>query len=656
MQETIIIIESPNKIEKIKQITKAEVFATKGHFKTLTKNFLKDYENYQPIFDFSNEEVKKRMNLIFSKCKNKNIIIATDPDREGFGIAFLFYEVIKNIAKSIKRAEFHEITQIGIEKGLKNSIEFSRTNLNDFEAFKARIVGDKLVGFIMSPKYINILNDKDISIGRVQTPALSLIVEREKEIQSFLNDEKNKKLDYKIKAKLEKNNISFYVNNSNIYTQKEEALEKIEALKGNNAKLFNIERKETQIKPEQPFRTSQYQEKANKLFGLSPDKSMALAQSLFEKGLITYHRTDSNSLSQEFLQEVEKFFGNEEWYQKKEYEAGKQSQAEAHEAIRISHLHSFEDIEKIAIEEKLSDDEKKVYTMIFLNSIQSQAKNAINEIKTYDFNIGILSFKCNIVKNTYKGFKAISKFKEEFNQENEENDNQEIELTLDENEELKILDFELIEVKKQAPKRYKESNFISLLEKAGIGRPSTYATFLPKLLGRGYVELKEKGKNKEIVATQKGISLIDFLEKNNDEWITKAEFTKQMEDILDSISKKELGYIDFIKPLHQKMGFVKIDDETQIKKPSEKQIAFAEKLAKENKVELPKDYKENIKICTDFIDKAMKNAKPLPSSEKQIAFAEKLAKENKVELPKDYKENAKICSQFINEIISKGKK
>ncbi|EAI8568541.1 type IA DNA topoisomerase [Campylobacter jejuni] len=652
MQNTIIIIESPNKREKIEKITGAKVYATKGHFKTLSKNFLKEYEKYEPIFDFSDDETKKRMNAIFADCKGKDVIIATDPDREGYGIAYLFYEVIKNIAKSIKRAEFHEITESGINKGLKNAIEFSKSNLNDFEAFKARIVGDKMVGFIMSPKYINALNDKNISVGRVQTPALSLIVQREKAIQEFLNDDKNKKLDYKIKAKLEKDGIIFYANNSNLYQSKEEALEKIESLKAKNAKLYSIDIKQKEIKPAQPFRTSQFQEKASKIFGFSPDKSMALAQKLFEKGLITYHRTDSNALSEEFLNEVEDFFKEKQWYQKREYKAGEQSQAEAHEAIRISHLHNFEDIEKIAREESLSDDEKQAYILIYLNSIQSQAKNAINEITSYDFNIGLLSFKTNTSKCINKGFKGAFDFKEE-DEKDEKDDAQELELNIKEGEEIQVLNFELIEVKKQAPRRYKESNFISLLEKEGIGRPSTYASFLKTLLDRKYVELALKGKNKEIVATKKGISLIDFLNENNDEWITKSEFTKQMEEILDTISKGSLQYIDFIKPLHQKMEFVIIDDSQQIRKPSDKQIAFAEKLAKDNNLDLPKDYKENIKVCMNFIDKAKENSKPLPASAKQIAFAEKLAKDNNLDLPKDYKENMKVCSSFIDEAMKK---
>lgn len=124
MQNTIIIIESPNKCDKIAKITGAKVYATKGHFKTLTKEIVKDYQSYEPVFEFKDSSVKSRMNVVFNDCKGKDVIIATDPDREGYGIGYMVYEVIKNIAKSIKRAEFHEITESGIKKGLDKAVPF----------------------------------------------------------------------------------------------------------------------------------------------------------------------------------------------------------------------------------------------------------------------------------------------------------------------------------------------------------------------------------------------------------------------------------------------------------------------------------------------------------------------------------------------------
>lgn len=647
MQNTIIIIESPNKKEKIAKITGAKVYATKGHFKELAQNFLNDYENYEPIFEFK-ENSKFNINQMIKDCKDSDVIIATDPDREGYGIAYLFYDLIKGTAKSIKRAEFHEITESGIKKGLDNSVNFANSNLKEFEAFKARVVGDKLVGFILSPKYINALNDKNNSVGRVQTPALNLIVKRELEINKFKNSPQAKQIDYKIKAKLKNGECEFFAINDNIYKTKDEAEAKLNELKElKTAKIFNIDTKQSQIKPHEPFRTSQYQEIANKKIGFNSEVAMNLAQKLFEKGLITYHRTDSNSLSNEFINEVQNYFKDQEWYEKREYKAGNQSQAQAHEAIRISHLHDFSEIENIARAENLTDDERKIYEMIFQNSILSQAKNSINEIKTYDFDILAMSFKTKSSKCIFKGFKGV------FGDNETGEDEEEIkELNINENEQVEILNFELQEVKKQAPKHYKESNFISLLEKEGIGRPSTYASFLPRLLQRNYIEIATKGKNSEIIATQKGINFIAEISKN-DEWITKSEFTKIMEEVLDKISKNEATYLDFIKPLHEKMDFVKISTDAEIKPPSEKQLEFAKKLAKDQNLELPKDIENNWKICNEFIEKAKKST---PPTEKQIAFAQKLANDQKIELPKNYDKSIEICSKFIDKCLKNGKK
>ena len=656
MNNTVIIIESPNKVEKIAKYSGAKVYATVGHFKALANNFLNDYENYEPIYEYI-ENKKFSINKIIDDCKNKDIIIATDPDREGFAIGYMFYDLVKNLAKSVKRAEFHEITEAGIQKGLQNAIPFKSANLNEFEAFKARSVGDKLVGFILSPKYINKLGDKNVSVGRVQTPALNIIVKREKEIEEFSNNSSNKKLSYKIKVKLSKDNQEFYAINDNIYENKEEIEAKINSLREiKQALVYKVDEKDTQIKPKEPFRTSQYQEEANKKFGFSSEVAMNLAQKLFEKGLITYHRTDSNSLSKEFIDEIQTKFGTQEWYEKREYQAGKQSQAQAHEAIRISHIHDYTDIDdKIAKEEKLSDDEIKAYKLIYTNSLLSQAKNAINKIYNYDIDIDALSFKAKATKEIYKGFKGVFDSFTDEEETNEEDKDEKTTLILNKDEKLDIIDYEISEVKKQAPKRYKESNFISILEKNGIGRPSTFATFLPRLLKRDFIKIETKGKNQEIVATPKGIRAIESMMDNPDEWITTSEFTAHMGNVLDEISKGKLGYLDFIKPLHEKMEFKHIstmDNQAKIP-PSQKSLEYAQNLAQTTGLELPKEAYEDYKICTAFIDKAKKLK---PPTQKQIELAQKIAQSNNIELPKNYQSSMEICSKFIDKHIKKNNK
>ncbi|TQR56274.1 type IA DNA topoisomerase [Campylobacter troglodytis] len=644
MSESIIIIESPNKREKIQKITGFDTYATIGHFKTLTKNFITNYENYESEFDFKDEDAKKRMNSIFSKCVDKEVIIATDPDREGYAIGYLFYQMIKNKAKSIKRAEFHEITESGIKKGLENAVPFTNTNFKEFEAFKARAVGDKLVGFILSPKYMNLAGDKNVSIGRVQSPALNLIVSKDEEIQAFNALKEEEKVSYKARAKCQINDIEFSIDSKKILKDKTEFQGFLDFLNQSKEAIFTqMQKNESKKSPAKPFRTSQLQEKANQVLGFAPDETMLLAQNLFENGLITYTRTDSNALSEDFLNEVENALKDKEYYQRRVYKAGEQSQADAHEAIRITHIHEFSEIDNIFTKAnnenaKLNDKHKKLYELIYKNSICSQAKDKITEINTFEFTINGALFTTSTKKTLYKGFESIFNEEEEESDENEQesSQNNNVDLSsLQVNDKATILSIESIEVKKSAPSPYKESSFISLLEKEGIGRPSTYASFLPTLLKRQYVELKAKGKNKLIMPTAKGIQVIKLL-REKDEWIIQSEYTKLMEDLLDSITKGEIGYIDFIKPLHSKMNFEKINNAGS--EASQKQIELVEKLCKEQGKEVPTEIFNDFAKTKAFIDELIKASQTNKApSEKQISFAENLAQKNNVELPQDYK-------------------
>lgn len=647
LNNALIIIESPNKVEKIQKITGAKVFATAGHFKGLTQDFLKDFDNYEPIFDFTDERKKNHIFKALKEAEEKEVYIATDPDREGYAIGYFFYQMLKNKnPKSIKRAEFFEITESGIDKGITNAIPFSQSNTKMFDSWKARVVGDKLVGFILSPKYSAVFQEK-ISIGRVQTPVLALIVQRQQEIEAYEKLPLKEKVDYKIKAISSKNGKELSLLNNNLYNDEQEAFSIINDLP-DIAKCYEIESKEVKSAPKMPYRTSQLQESLSKRLGISTKEVMDCAQKLFEKGLITYHRTDSNAISKEFLDELQSHLSNEEWYQRREYKAGSQSQAEAHEAIRITHYHPFNQLDEIAKENNLSPKEKEVYQAIYQNTILSQAKDCINSITDYTFTIKAMPFHIKSTKCLYKGFKGV--FAEEINEEEEE-EIQEIEFSKE--EEIVINKFDTQEVKKKAPSSYKESNFISLLEKNGIGRPSTYATYLPILIERGYIILEKKGKESIIIPTRKGINLIETL-NSKEEWITKAQFTKEMENVLDCIAKGELKYIDFIQPLHQKMEFAPLN-QREPTKPSEKQIAYAEKLANEQGIEIPKEVYEDCKECSAFIEKLNKTKAPTPPSEKQIKLAEDLASKNNLELPKGYKDDYKVCSTFIDKCFKSKK-
>lgn len=629
MKDSIIIIESPNKCEKIAGYTGAKVYATKGHFKELDNDFL-DFSTYTPKFIIKKDS-KKHIDFLLSQCKGKNVYIATDPDREGYAIGFMFYEIIKNIAKSIKRAEFHEITQDGIKKGIESSKDFATTNKNLWEAAKARIVGDKLVGFIMSPKLgAKFGIYKNNSVGRVQTPALALIAKKELEILNYEKQPKNERLSYKITAKINLDSKDYVLNNDNVFNTREEAQQFLDSIVDiREAKLENIESKESKKSPPKPFQATTLIKEANKRFKFSSKDTMDLAQKLFEKGMITYHRTDSESIASSFLDEVQKAFNTQSWYEKRVYTAGKHSQAEAHEAIRITHIN--EDISK------LDSNETKLYNLIKDNTIYSQSKDSIYTHNKYEFNILSRIFNLNL---------SIPKYKSIFESKESDSDEESSEILTDKIPNLNkgqlvaIKGYEIKEIEKSKPKRYKESDFIPLLQKEGIGRPSTFATFIPTLLKREYIEILKDKKGEYLKATEKGLKAIEFLQQDNDTWIITSEFTKQMENTLDKITESKATYLDFIKPLHAKMNNF-IPNKTEKKPPTQAQIDFAKKLASANNIELPKNALDSMKECCDFIEK---HNRP---SEKQIDFAKKIAERLKINLPKDLEKSSKVCMEFI---------
>lgn len=637
MQNSIIIIESPNKCEKIAHYSGAKVYATAGHFMQLRNDdSYVDYDTYEPQFIMMKEK-EKSINFILQQCKNKEVYIATDPDREGYAIGYMIFQKIKNIAKSIKRAEFHEITKEGVEKGLKEAKDFSATNKNLYEAFKARSVGDKMVGYIMSPKLMQKFGIyKNISVGRVQTPALALIVKKELDIQAFNEKPKNERLSHRVTAKAIIENNEYILSNANIFRDKTEAQKFLDSIKNEKSALIaSIESKESKKSPPKPFEAVSLIKEANSKLSFSSKDTMDLAQKLFEKGLITYHRTDSQMLSESFIDYLESQLKQHEWYEKRMYKAGKHSQAEAHEAIRITNLDS-----EVS---NLNEKELKLYNLIKDNSMYSQAKDSLYQTMKYEFNILGRIFNLNLRIPTY-----LSAF-----EKNKSTDDTESEAdmviansipNLKEKDNIAIQEFTIKEIEAKAPQEYKESDFIPLLQKEGIGRPSTYASFVPTLLTREYIKIDKKGKKEVLVATQKGIQAIKYLEDMQDNWITTSEFTKSMEEILDLITESKATYLDFIKPLHARMGYA-IPQKRETKKPTPKQIELATKIAKENNIELPSEVLESMKICSDFIDQHKQENSP---TEKQLDYAKKIAENKGIALPKEVEISFKACSEFIN--------
>ncbi len=686
MNNSVIIIESPNKVAKIREITGAKVFATIGHFMQL-----KSYDEsngFKPTFDYDQEK-KKHIFEMIEACKNKKVYIATDPDREGYAIGYMFYQKIKNVASSIYRAEFFEITPSGINKGLQNAILFENTNKQMYQSALARRVADMLLGFTLSPYLGKALGQmKGSSAGRVQTPCLKLIVDRDREIEKFKALPENEKVNYQIQAKINDSaNREVTIKHCDEkgeeikFNDKEEALKLFESLKDNKACLLkDLKNSVVETKPKKPFITSTLLEKASSMLGLSISEVQSLAQNLFEAGLITYIRTDAESLSVEFLDETESFYAPiyKDLYLKREYKAGKQSQAEAHEAIRITHPHTTEDLESIVYNANITNqDALKLYQLIFERTIESQGKNAIYDKQDLLFKIKNEYFKCSVKGLKSAGFLAMFSKKELENDEsNDDKDNKEKEqnaqFNLKIDDVLSLNDLVLATIKRMPPSAYKEADFVKLLENKGIGRPSTYASYLPTLVKREYISISQDKKH-IITPTHKGKRVVEVFE-NAYQFIIDLSYTKQMEEVLDEIVENKSSYVDFISNLNSKCPKIeKLErNDDEIKPSSEGQITHIENILKDLQLNLSeefKNYKEDNRVAKAFLDRYIKeheffkknnkkasssnNDENRPATPKQISFAEMLAKKHNVKLPKGFKYSMKVCGDFINEYHKK---
>ncbi|GAA8305417.1 type IA DNA topoisomerase [Helicobacter pylori] len=686
MNNSVIIIESPNKVAKIREITGAKVFATIGHFMQL-----KSYDEsngFKPTFDYDQEK-KKHIFEMIEACKNKKVYIATDTDREGYAIGYMFYQKIKNVASSIYRAEFFEITPSGINKGLQNALLFENTNKQMYQSALARRVADMLLGFTLSPYLGKALGQmKGSSVGRVQTPCLKLIVDRDREIEKFKALPENEKVSYQIQAKINDSaNREVTIKHCDEkgeeikFNDKEEALKLFESLKDNKACLLkDLKNSVVETKPKKPFITSTLLEKASSMLGLSISEVQSLAQNLFEAGLITYIRTDAESLSVEFLDETESFYTPiyKDLYLKREYKAGKQSQAEAHEAIRITHPHTTEDLESIVYNANITNqDALKLYQLIFERTIESQGKNAIYDKQDLLFKIKNECFKCSVKGLKSAGFLAMFSKKELENDEsNDDKDNKEKEqnaqFNLKIDDVLSLNDLVLATIKRNAPSAYKEADFVKLLENKGIGRPSTYASYLPTLVKREYISISQDKKH-IITPTHKGKRVVEVFE-NAYQFIIDLTYTKQMEEMLDEIVENKSSYVDFISNLNSKCPKIeKLErNDDEIKPSSEGQITYIENILRDLQLNLSeefKNYKEDNRVAKAFLDRYIKeheffkknnkkasssnNDENRPATPKQISFAEMLAKKHNVKLPKGFKYSMKVCGDFINEYHKK---
>lgn len=568
----LIIVESPTKARTFNRILDPKdyfVFATMGHIRDLPGNKIAiNYEKqFKPdyIIIKNKEKIVEKLKKLASE--NKEIILATDLDREGesisYHVAYLLDKIKENWPeieikdKNLKRIVFHEITGTALKEALKNP---SGLRINLVKAQQARRILDRVVGYELSPLLWKKTGKNWLSAGRVQTVALRLIVEREKEIKNFKiedyyqiygNFEAGHPTGVQIKAKLFSKDNIIYEQKTTIslftgeYTYTKTSINKdnVEVLKQDlqtdQYHATNISEEVIKRYPPPPFTTSLLQQDAFYKFGFPSKMTMNLAQGLYERGLITYHRTDSFNLSSSFVFKAKDYiretFGENYALEKPRGFRTKSKMAqEAHEAIRPTHLNP-----NVKTIEKLTSNHKKLYSLIFNRAVACQMREA--EIKMIKINIEGYKkylFISEVEQVIFDGFFRLLNPK--FVQANKSCPTVELNQIVI----LKSPEEEALQTK--SPSRYNEASLIRILEEKGIGRPSTYAPIISLIQAKNYVEKESR----YFIPTVLGTTICDYLSSSFPK-IFDLDFTALMEDNLDKIAEDGKDFIQILTEFYQ---------------------------------------------------------------------------------------------------------
>ena len=539
----LVIVESPTKAKTISQFLGPEykIMASFGHVRDLPeKKFGVDIENdFKPTYVIISKARERIKELQKARERAKLIILSCDPDREGEAIAWHLVHILKlGRKKPYWRIVFHEITEKAIKEALKNP---RKIDMNLVNAQQARRILDRIVGYKLSPLLWRKIA-KGLSAGRVQSVALRLIVEREREIQNFKPQEYwtiealLKKLETKeeFKAQLLKKDGKI-IPQLGIKNEKE-AKEIVKDLKDAEFKVEKVERKERKRNPPEPFMTSTLQQTGATKFGWTAQKTMEIAQQLYEMGFITYHRTDSLNLSEWALEMAKKYilksFG-EKYYSLRKYKTKSRVAQEAHEAIRPT------DVEKTTelLEGKLDSQQLKLYGLIWRRFLACQMKEAIFDATIVEILAKNYGFRASGQVLKFDGFLKV--YPIEFEEQKLP--------PLKEKEILELVKLIPTQRFTQPPQKYTEASLIKELEKHGIGRPSTYAPILSTIQERNYVKKDEK---KRFYPTAVGFVVNDLLVKHFPE-IVDISFTAKMEDDLDEIADGKKDWIETLREFYQ---------------------------------------------------------------------------------------------------------
>ncbi len=574
MADKLIIVESPAKANTIKKFLggSTKVVASMGHIRDLPKSKMGvDIEH-----DFEPEyiNIRGKGDLIKSLKKDaksaKKVYLATDPDREGEAIAWHLAHILDIPEDSVCRVTFNEITKETVQESIKKprTIDMNLTN-----AQQARRVLDRIVGYKISPLLWKKVKP-GLSAGRVQSVAVKLIVDRENEIRNFIPEEYwniyAKLLDEKSKKEFE---ARFYGKSGKKLElhKKEEVDEILNAVENGKYIVANVKEGEKKRTPAPPFTTSTMQQEASRKLGFTLKKTMSVAQGLYEGvkipekgtvGLITYMRTDSTRISEEARaaakEQITKIYG-EEYYENRYYKKSSEAQ-DAHEGIRPTYI----SITPESIKESLTNDQYKLYRLIYTRFLASQMSSAVYDTINVDIDVNDYNFKASGQNLKFKGFMTLYVEGKDEEQEDEENT---IIPKLEKGQEVKKKKIEAKQSFTEPPARYTEASLVKELEAKGIGRPSTYSPTITTILERRYI-VKEK---KQLVPTELG-EIVNKLLIENFTDIVNVEFTAKIENEFDQVAdgKEEWKqvlrefYPQFekeVEKVDKELEHVKIEDE-----------------------------------------------------------------------------------------------
>ncbi|KGI56189.1 type I DNA topoisomerase [Campylobacter sp. MIT 97-5078] len=564
--KNLIIVESPAKARTIGNFLGKdyEVIASKGHIRDLPKSSFGikiDDDSFIPEYRISKDHSELVKELKTKAKKAKQVYLATDEDREGEAIAYHIAKAIDKDENSLPRIVFHEITQSAIEHALNNP---RKLDMNSVNAQQARRLLDRIVGYKLSP-LLGQKIQKGLSAGRVQSAALKIIVDREREIRAFVPLEYFS-IDMIFAKDLEAELVEFDKKKIErlTLTNKDRAKLILETCKKAEFKVVNIESKERKLPAPPPFMTSTLQQSASNTLGFNPKKTMMIAQKLYEgvkthkgvMGVITYMRTDSLNLAKEAVQSARDFI--EKNYSKAYlpakplvYATKSKGAQEAHEAIRPTNLSFTPQIATNFLEK----DELRLYTLIYNRFLACQMNPAISSSQSVFVSGDKAVFKISGRKILFDGYYKVYG----------DMDKDKILPELKIGQGLKTQKIDISSHLTEAPPRYSEAGLVKKLESLGIGRPSTYAPTISILTSRDYVKIDKK----QLVPSEVAFSVVEVLEKHFGD-IVDAEFTSKLENTLDEIAEKKADWQETLKEFYY--PFMRKVEEGKIKIASQKTL------------------------------------------------------------------------------------